>query len=294
MSEFINNFRYLRRKVERSIAPIKTIEYDYNKMLKNVLGKLDFQNVIYYPQKINWIKRYLHDDLYQKCSDKYEVRDYVKEKGLEFILNELYGVYDSVDEIDFDKLPNQFVLRAIHGCGWNILCEDKSKLNIKQVKRKMKKWMKKNYYYVHGEHWYKDIKPRIVCERFLQDSKTKDLKDYKIFCFHGKPHVIQVDIGRHDNHLRNYYDCNWNLRDVYCEHDNDLNGVERPKQLDKMLAYASILSEGFIHVRIDFYVVDDHIIFGKMTFAPGSGVVPFTPISFLKEMGDLMKLPVIE
>lgn len=291
MSEFRENFRYMRRKVERSIAPVKTLEYDYNKMLKEELGKLDFSNVVYYPQKINWIKRYLEDELYQKCTDKYTVRDYVKEKGLGHLLNELYAVYDSVDEIEFDKLPNSFVLRANHGCGWNILCEDKNKLDIEQAKKKLRKWMKKNYYYVQGERWYKDIKPRIVCEKFLRDSSTKDLKDYKIFCFHGKPHVIQVDIGRYVNHKRNFYDTNWNLRDIYCEHDIDQRGVKRPKELETMLEYARILSEGFIHVRVDFYVVDEKIIFGEMTFAPGSGVVSFTPTSFLKEMGDLMKLP---
>ena len=293
MSEFRENFRYFRRKIERSIAPERTLKYDYNKMLKDELGKLDFEHVVYYPQKINWIKRYLEDDLYQKCTDKYTVRDYVKEKGLGHLLNDLYAVYDSVDEIEFDKLPNSFVLRANHGCGWNILCEDKSNLDIELAKKKLRKWMKKNYYYVQGERWYKDIKPRIVCEKFLRDSKTKDLKDYKIFCFHGKPHVIQVDIGRYVNHMRNFYDTDWNLRDIYCEHDVDQRGVKRPKELEAMLEYARILSAGFIHVRVDFYVVDEKIIFGEMTFAPGSGVVSFTPSSFLKEMGDLMKLPKI-
>lgn len=291
MSEFRDNFRYIRRKIERSIAPVKTLEYDYNKILKNDLGPLDFNHVVYYPQKINWIKRYLEDERYQKCTDKYLVREYVIEKGLRHILNELYAVYDSVDEIDFDMLPDSFVLRANHGCGWNILCPDKSKLDIPLAKKHLRNWMKKNYYYVQGERWYKDIKPRIVCERFLRDNTTEDLKDYKIFCFNGVPHVIQVDIGRYVNHMRNYYDTDWNLRDIYCEHDIDPRGVKRPKELEKMLEYARILSEGFIHVRVDFYVVNEVIYFGEMTFAPGSGVVPFTPISFLKELGDLMILP---
>lgn len=187
MSEFRDDFRYMRRKIERSIAPVKTLEFDFNKKLKNDLGRLDFNNPVYYPQKINWIKRYLEDELYQKCSDKYTVREYVTKKGLGFLLNELYIVYDSAEEIDFDELPDSFVLRANHGCGWNILCPDKSKLDISKAKKKLSKWMKKNYYYVQGERWYKDIKPRIVCERFLRDNTTDDLKDYKIFCFHGIP-----------------------------------------------------------------------------------------------------------
>lgn len=290
MSEFRNNFRYFRRKIERTIAPIKTLEYDYNKMLAAEIGKLDFNHVVYYPQKINWIKRYLKDDRYQQCTDKYEVRKYIESKGLGFLLNELYGVYDSVEAIDFATLPDSFVLRANHGCGWNILCPDKSKLDISAAKKRLSKWMKKNYYYVQGELWYKNIQPKIVCEKFLRDSSTKDLKDYKIFCFHGKPYVIQVDIGRYVNHHRNFYDTNWNLREIYCEHDIDRRGVKRPRELEKMLEYASILSSGFIHVRVDFYVVDEKIIFGEMTFAPGSGVVSFTPASFLKEMGDLMQL----
>lgn len=293
MSELGDDFRYMRKKIGRSIAPVKTLVYDYNKTLKEELGKLDFENVVYYPQKINWIKRYLDDELYQICTDKYTVRNYVKEKGLGHLLNELYAVYDSVDEIEFDKLPDSFVLRTNHGCGWNILCDDRSKLSVKHAKKKLRKWMKKNYYYVQGECWYKDIKPRIICEKFLQDDTTEELKEYKILCFHGNPHVIQVDIERNGKHMRNFYDTNWNLRDIYCEYENDKRIIERPRDLEDMLEYARILSEGFIHVRIDFFVVNEEVIFGKMSFAPESGVVRFTPISFLKEMGDLMKLPKI-
>lgn len=291
MGEFRENFRYHKRKIERSIAPVKTLKYDYNKMLKEELGKLDFDDVVYYPQKINWIKRYLDDELYQKCSDKYAVREYVQEKGLGHILNELYAIYDSVEDIEFHKLPSSFVLRANHGCGWYILCEDKSRLDIELAKKKLRKWMKKNYYYVQGERWYKDIKPRIVCEKFLRDSSGNDLKDYKIFCFHGKPHVIQVNLKGFKQGICNFYDTDWNLRDVYSGHAKEERGVKRPVELEEMLEYAGILSEGFIHVCIDFYVVKEEVIFKDMTFAPGSGVVPFKPISFLKEMGDLMKLP---
>jgi len=292
MSKFRSDFRYQRRKYQRKLFPRRILEYDYNKELESTLGKLRLDHPVYYPEKINWIKWYHEDPLYVSCTDKFEVRKYVEDKGLGHILNELYGVYDRIEDIDFDSLPDSFVLRMTHGCGMNILCPDKTMLDKKQALKKMKRWWKIDYSIIQGEKWYTKIKPRIVCEKFLQDDTSHDLKDFKIFCFHGKPHVVQVDIGRYKNHLRNYYDVNWELRDVYCEHDNDTRGVPRPKQFDKMLEYARILSQPFMHVRVDFYEVNGEVVFGEMTFAPGSGVVPFTPISFLKEMGDLIHLPI--
>lgn len=294
IGEIRSDFRYYRRKIERKIAPMAIIKYDFNKCMKNDLGKLDFNNVRSFSEKINWIKVYDDNPLYVECSDKYQVRNYIKKCGLEGILNKLYGVYNNVDEINIDDLPEKFVLKANHGCGWNIICPDKCNLDWKRAKKKLAKWMKMDYYNVQGEKWYSQIDRKIICEQYLEDKTHKDLKDYKIFCFHGKPHVIQVDIGRYVDHKRNFYDTEWNLRDIYCEHDNYLPGVERPKRFDEMLEYASILSGPFIMARVDFYVVNDKVYFGEITFAPGSGVVPFEPIEFLYEMGDLMHLPITE
>ncbi|WP_162300550.1 ATP-grasp fold amidoligase family protein [Anaerosacchariphilus polymeriproducens] len=294
ISELRNDFRYFRRKLERKIAPIATLKYDFNKCMKKDLGKLDLSNVRSFSEKINWIKVYDNNPLYVECTDKYKVRNYVKKCGLEEILNDLYEVYDCVDEINLDKLPDKFVLKANHGCGWNIICSDKKQLDWSLAKKKLKKWMKMDYYNVQGEKWYSQIQRKIVCEQYLEDKKYKDLKDYKIFCFHGKPHVIQVDIDRYIGHKRNFYDTDWNLRDIYCEHDKYEPGVERPKKLEQMLEYAHILSEPFILARVDFYVVNDKIYFGEITFAPGSGVVPFEPVDFLYEMGNLMHLPEIK
>lgn len=290
MSGLGESFRYYQRMILCNIAPVKMLKRDYNKSFRRYLGKLDFNHLVYYPQKLNWIKLFLDDDLYQKCSDKYLVREYLVEKGLGHLLNDVYQVYDSIDEIDLAYLPESFVLRASHGCGWKITCVNKAKFNLNSARKKLKKWMKKNYYYLHGEPWYRDIKPRILCERYLCEHSLLDLLEYRVYCFHGKAHVIQLRIGGTQGI---YFDRDWKIRELYGSKKDSILSPSQPENLDEMLRCAELLSEEFIHVCICFYLIQGELIFHEMLFTPRDLVFPRISIPFLKEMGDLMKLPMI-
>ncbi|WP_171025889.1 ATP-grasp fold amidoligase family protein [Clostridium sp. BSD2780061688st1 E8] len=253
---------------------------------------LDLENPQTYNEKLQWMKVYWRDERVPICVDKYRVREYVKAKGLEHILIDLIGVYERVSQIDFDTLPQKFVLKANHGSGWNILCEDKDKLDRRATRLLLDRWLHDNYYY-HGYEWvYKDIRPAIVCEAFLEDTSEGGLKDYKIFCFDGAPRLIQVDIDRAQNHRRNIYDLNWNYVPVSIKYPTDPGfKVEKPSRLEEMLDYARVLSQDFPHVRVDFYQHEERVYFGELTFIHGSGYEKFTPPEYGKQLGDWFTLP---
>src|SRR5690554_3478242 len=164
------------------------------KKFKKRLGReLELDNPIMYNDKLQWLKLNWYDPVATKCADKYEVREIIKEKIGEEYLNELIGVYESVDEIDIDKLPDKFVLKGTHGSGFNIICKDKSKMNWDEEFKKMRRWLRTNYYLQNREWVYKDITPRIICEKFLaDDDEASSLTDYKVFCFNGRPTYCQV------------------------------------------------------------------------------------------------------
>lgn len=265
------------------------------KLYKQKTGKdLDLNNPLTYNEKLQWIKLFWRDPVVENCVDKLAVREYVKEKGLGHILNDLIGVYENIKQIDFNLLPDKFVLKANHGSGWNIICDDKSKLNLRLTKNLLRRWMHANYYYETCEWVYKNIKPKIICEKFLEDSSVGGLKDYKIFCFNGEPKLIQVDIDRRTSHKRNIYDLNWNYVPVSIKYPTAPEiQIPKPVNLDEMLHYARILSDGFPHVRVDFYIIDRKIIFGELTFIHGAGYEKITPESYNVLMGTWFELPKI-
>lgn len=254
--------------------------------------EVELENPVKYNDKLQWLKLNWYDPLAIKCADKYAVREFVKDRIGEKYLNELYGVYESVDEIDLDSLPDQFVLKGTHGSGFNIICKDKSKMDWKKEFKKMERWLKKNYFWRTREWVYRDIKPRIICEKYLEQPEYGELRDYKIFCFNGKPRLIQVDFNRFTNHKRNIYDLDWNFKDVQIVYSSDKNeAIKKPARLDKMLELAQKLSEGFPHVRVDFYYCKNRIIFGELTFFPGSGRKEIKPEDFEIQMGKWLELP---
>ncbi|MFS0614935.1 ATP-grasp fold amidoligase family protein [Lederbergia ruris] len=263
------------------------------KKFKERLGReVDFSNPVKFNDKLQWLKLNWHDTLAIKCADKYEVRWFVKERIGEEYLNEIYGVYESVDEINIDRLPNSFVLKGTHGSGYNIICKIKTEIHWGKEFKKMRRWLRENYYWQNREWVYKDIKPRIICERYLEEPGMGQLRDYKIFCFNGVPKLIEVDFDRFDKHKRNLYDLDWNLIDAEIRHPKDRHmNITRPKRLSEMLELAGILSKDFPHVRVDFYVVEDKIYFGELTFFHGSGMEKFNPIEFEIEMGNWLQLP---
>ena len=256
--------------------------------------KIDLDNPQTYSEKIRYIM--LHstgNELMTLCADKYNVRKFLESKQMDFLLNELYGVYDCFDEINFDLLPDKFVLKCTHGSNYNIICSDKNTFDKEKAKAKIKKWQKENYGYKYGEYFYCAIRPRIICEKYLEDNKG-ELLDYKIHCFGGTPKMIQVDFDRNTGkrHTRNFYDTDWNNIPVSVLYPrNKERNLEKPKYLKKMLKYAAILSKDFPMVRVDFYYLDEKIIFGELTFAHGCGLEKIKPAKFDRVWGSWIHLP---
>ena len=220
-----------------------------------------------------------------KCVDKYEVRKYVESPGLERILVKLYKKYDSVEEIDWDDLPNQFVLKTTHGGGGlNVLvCENKKDINYKEVQEKLLLGNKPFKSRSGGREWaYYGLKPGIVVEELLinKENPTAGINDYKILCFNGKPSYIIVDIDRYVGHKRNFYDIEWNNLYITSDCPASNRNIEKPDNLDEMLNIAAKLSKDFPFVRVDLYNVDGKVYFGELTFYPWSGYVQFEPDEF--------------
>ena len=237
---------------------------------------------------MNW-----YDPLATKCADKYMVRKIVAERIGKEYLNELHGVFESIEDIDLNKLPNSFVLKGTHGSGLNIICKDKSKLNWNKEFKKMRSWFKYNYYWQNREWVYKDIKPRIICEKFIEQEAGVELRDYRFFCFNGEPKFISVDFSITDKSKtrRNIYDLGWNLLDAEISYPKELSiKVDKPFKLDNMIELSRKLSAGFPHARIDFYYINEKIIFGEITFFHQSGMGKIKPIEFEEEIGNWINL----
>ena len=249
---------------------------------------------IRFNEKLQWLKLNVKNPQYASLVDKYEVKNIVgKMIGEEHIIP-TYGVWNSFDEIDFSKLPSQFVLKCTHDSGGICICEDKAKFDIKKARKKIEKSLKTRYFYQHREYPYKDVKPRILAEKYMIDESGWQLKDYKIFCFNGHPKFIEVDYDRYLKHKLNVYDLDWNYVDFYMTSHNDPNVViPRPKQLKKMLEFAELLSKDDIFVRVDFYSINDDIYFGELTYHPGAGTIDFHPDEYDFKLGEMLKLPKI-
>ena len=244
-------------------------------------------------QKISWLKVYYHPPILTQLVDKYSVREYVKEKIGEHYLNELLEVYDDAAKVDFTKLPNQFVIKGVHGFHFNLIVKDKSKLNEKRARYLMNKWMHKNQYYRGGLEWaYKNVKPRLVAEKFLVEEHKDVLNDYKFFCFNGVPKFVQIDIERGINDQRAFYDLEWNKLEFYNKENKTYEGdIDKPSNFDDMLSVAKILADKFPFVRVDLYSVNGKTLFGEMTFYPADARKDFHPSKYNDILGSYIELP---
>lgn len=253
---------------------------------------LDLNNPRTFNEKIQWLKLYNHMPLYTQLVDKYNVRDYVKEKIGEEYLTKCYGVYLRFEDIDFDKLPNKFVIKCTHDCGSVVLCDSKSKIDKSKIGKKLNSALSRNYYY-QGREWpYKNVIPRIIVEEYLEDHTTNDLYDYKFFCFNGVPKVLFVSIGRQAGNLQlNFYDLEFNKLPFERGYPNFDKRIPKPKNFEKMIELAAKLSEGIPFVRVDFYDFEDRIVFGEMTFSPGGGMEVFKPRKWDYVFGSWINLP---
>jgi hypothetical protein len=258
--------------------------------------KLNLDEPVEFNQKIQWLKALYQPKILNQLVDKYGVRAYVIEKiGKEYV-NELYGVYDSFSEINFQDLPEKFVLKAVHASSYNVIITDKSELDLKVLKRKIKKWQSANQYYRTGQEWaYKDVAPKLIAEKYLKNDERDSLTDYKFYCFDGKPEFLEVHLDRAQNHKRAFYNFNFErLPFRYVSEEKSISEkIKKPETLEKMISLSEILAENFPFVRVDFYSVSGKIIFGEMTFYPSDGRKDFHPDKYNKIIGDLMVLPKI-
>lgn len=257
------------------------------------MGKFpDLDNPKRFNEKLQWLK--LHDKRpeYTLMVDKYEAKKYVAGiLGEEYIIPTL-GVWERFEDIDFDALPQQFVLKCTHDSGGLVICPDKSKLNIEKAQKKINKRLKRNQFRKHREYPYKGVKPRIIAEQFMVDESGTELKDYKFFCFNGEPKMLLLASNRSKGTYMNFYDMEFNLLPVQrAAHPNAKNLFVKPDGFDKMKQLAKTLSKGIPHIRVDFYNINGKIYFGELTFFSGSGNIPFHPDEWDYKIGEWLELP---
>ena len=260
---------------------------------KDLMGKrLNLKNPRTFNEKMQWLKLYDRNPMYTALVDKYEVRSYIEEKMGKKYLIPLLGVYDKFDDIDFEKLPNQFVIKCTHDSGGVVVCKDKKMLNIDFAREKINYSLKTNYFYSCREWPYKNVKPRIIIEKYMKDSKSDELIDYKVMCFNGKPSIIFTCTERFtESGLKvTFFDINWNKLPFERHYPNSKKSIDKPKNLDKMLQFSKKLSTNIPFVRVDFYEINDELFFGELTFYPGSGFEEFTPSKWDYKLGDMLDI----
>lgn len=288
----------LKQRICRKICTIgiKTLpDKIYLKMLYYAkLGqKLNLKNPQTFNEKMQWLKLYDRNLEYTNMADKYVVREWVLKKLGEDYLIPLLGVWESIEEIDWSILPEQFVLKCTHDSASVIICKDKKKFDIEKAKEKLYSSLHINYFYASREWPYKNIKPRIIAEKYMVDESGKELKDYKIYTFGGKPYLIQVDFGRFENHRRNLYTVDWEYIDEGIEYPKDKSVyISKPECLEEMLECSRKLAEGTISLRTDFYSIKDKIYFGEVTFYQEAGFAHFEHEKFNYLLGKQIELPI--
>lgn len=245
-----------------------------------------------FTEKLQWLKLFNRNPEYTKLVDKYELRQYVKEEFGEQYLISLLGVWDNADDVDFSELPEQFVLKCTHDSGGLVICKDKNTLNIAEARKKIKKCLKHNYFWSCREYPYKDVKPRVICEKYMTDDGGEELKDYKVFCFNGEPKYVLVDYDRAYGHKRNIYDTDWKYMSfVMNKYYPDPNVTfDRPAVLDEILDISRRVSKDIPFVRVDFYIVDNNAYIGEVTFFPGTGLLIFEPPEYDAILGGYLRL----
>lgn len=256
--------------------------------------KLNLRNPVTFQDKLQWLKLHNRNPLYTTLVDKYAVRKWVADKIGEKYLVPLYGVYNSFDEIDFDKLPNEFVLKCTHDSGSVVICKDKSSFDIDAAREKLNKGLAREQFYLSREWPYKNVPHRIICEALLKNKNGEDLRDYKLFCFNEVVKIICVISDRESEtgEKINYYDSLWSPLPM--KHDsfpNNDEGDPRPRNLNDMLCIAKKISLGMPFVRVDFYNCNDMIYFGEITFFPSGGYRLFVPDKYNYILGEWLELP---
>ncbi len=277
------------RKIFTSICPKTANQIMYYVVMKK---PLNLKSPHTFNEKINWLKlnAYPNDDLVVRCSDKVAVREYIKNKNYDHLLTKLYGTWDKAEDINWDELPDKFVLKCNHGSGYNILCTNKSKFDIQAATKKLNTWLKEDFWRVSCEPHYKRISKKILCEEFLEN----DIIDYKFFCFNGSPEFFYVSrgvAGSFRNACVVFMKPNGEYTDFQrTDHKQFDEKPQIPEQIGEMLDIAANLSEDFPFVRVDLFNVEGKIYFSELTFTPCAGMMPLTPSEADEEIGRLVDL----
>jgi hypothetical protein len=259
---------------------------------------LNLTNPKRYTEKIQWYKLNYRLPLMTKCSDKYQVREYVKSKRLGKLLNDLYGVYYKFSEIDFNSLPNSFVIKHSSGSGANYFVQNKEDLNYKNLAETIGLWLKNDDNILGREWGYYNVESRIIIEKLLDRDENNDLPDYKFFCFNGRVEYLYTMINYTDDHSKGQ--CSFFSREFEklpyrrSEYSAISAQIKKPENFDNMVSIAEILSKEFPHVRVDLYNIKGEIVFGELTFYNAAGYTVFTPDEFDFILGQKFKLPVIQ
>lgn len=255
------------------LAPVCPV-WCSKRLYREAFGReLDLEHPVTLNEKLMWLKlnRYGSDPLVAQCADKYAAREYVKDVGCGEILNDLYHVWENLGQINWDKLPQQFVLKCNHGCGYNWICPDKDKLDIGACKKMLAKWMRRDFWRFSSELQYRTIPKRIICEKLLCEGSAPT--DYKFYCFHGVPVCVLVCCEREKGRPKFYFfDCQWNFMPITKDGKKEPSHftLPKPKHFDKMVEYARRLSRPFPFVRVDLYETNGAVVFGELTFTPAA------------------------
>ena len=299
----------MKKIIEYIVNPRKTLIVLMNKNLFGLIPdkqylklkylvktnkKLNLNTPITYNEKIQWLKLNDRKDIYTIMVDKYEAKKYVGNIiGNQYIIPTI-GIYEDFNDIDFEKLPNKFVIKCTHDSGGIVICKNKKNFNKDLVRKKINYYLKRKYYKIHREWPYKNVKPRIIIEKYMSNSNGKPLIDYKFFCFNGEPKLIYISEGleNHTTASMSFYDMDFKLTDCKRKDYPQLkHSVERPKNFDLMKKYAKILSKNIPHLRVDFYEIDGHLYFGELTFSTCAGFIPFEDEKWNIKLGEWIKLP---
>ena len=290
-----NDRRTIKIVLLYKFAKFYSDEKFLKKLFKLYMGyELNLDNPQTFSEKLQWLKLYNRKPEYTQMVDKVGAKEYVASIiGEEYIIPTL-GVWDRVEDIDWDTLPNQFVLKCTHDSGGLVICSDKSKVDIDAAKRKLKWGLKRNFYAQNREWPYKNVKHRIIGEQYMVDESGYELKDYKWFCFNGEPKAlfIATDRGVEGEETKfDFFDAEFNHLPFTNGHPNAKREIAKPKSFEKMKELAAKLSAGQPHLRVDFYDIDGKIYFGELTFYHWSGMVPFEPEEWDYKFGEWIKLP---
>lgn len=285
--------RFASHKLAKKASSMEDEEFIKETFEINMGYKLDLSNPKTFNEKLNWLKLHNRKEIYTTMVDKHAVKQFVRDSscGEEIGIAEELGCYENADQIDFDSLPDHFVLKTTHGCGGMVICKDKSKLDIPSIKKELNASLKDNYYY-HCREWpYKDVPPRIIAEAFLSDGVHDVLPVYKFFCFDGEPYLAQViSNDKKSNETIDYVDMDYNKLKLKQNYPNSRRPLPKPAEFERMKNICRVLTRGIPFVRCDLYDVNGKIYFSEFTFFSDAGFTRFHPKSWDRKLGDLIKL----